>query len=83
MPKAESIFWGITLLAIGYLLSEGIAVQPTQVNAQYATTGTAAAPSSPSGGHYMPNGQWMEGDMGGMGCGMNSGGGCGCAGMRR
>jgi|GEM_PF-2256023 len=80
MPKAESIFWGMAIVAGLYLLS-GWEVGPAgRVNARFANANVAAQDqqAAPAGGHFMPNGEWMaDGAMGG-GCGMHGGGGCGC-----
>lgn len=82
MPGAEKVFWGIAIAAGIYLLIGGGFSLPGRVNAQLARTETTAAQPSSAGGHYMPNGQWMAGGMGGMACGAK-GGGCGCGGGRK
>ena len=88
MTKSEHIFWGIALIAGLYLLMGPGVSSLSRVNAQLANGNNAAAPApaaqqaAPAGGHYMPDGTWMAGSMGG-GCGMGAGGGgCGCGGGR-
>ena len=82
MMKSEHIFWGIALIAGLYLLIGTGVSSFSPVNAQFAN-GYNAAPAAPAGGHYMPDGTWMAGDMGGGGCQMGAGGGgCGCGGGR-
>ncbi|MEK7218207.1 MAG: hypothetical protein AAB728_01945 [Patescibacteria group bacterium] len=83
MPKPESVFWGAVVVAGLYLLSGWDVAPAGKTNARLATSQVAAAQGRQNtprtGGHTMPDGSWMaDGAMGGMGCGMHGGGGCGC-----
>ncbi len=88
METAQKIFFGFAAFAGIYLLmgwgagsvGRSIAQSVPQI-AQAQQAGSQ--PTTRTGGHYMPNGQWMaNGSMGGMACGMGGGGGCGCGGGR-